>query len=105
MAGEQKVFDDGQRIIDGLDDAIAWTKGDENAARIIPWRAPTSVDVKAIRAKLGMSQKEFAARFGLKLESLRNWEQDKRVPDSSARVLLTLIDREPEAVKRALAIG
>lgn len=104
MAGDLKVINDGQRIVDGLDDVIAWTKGDQNAARVIPWQAPTSVDVKAIRNKLGMSQKEFAACFGLKLESLRNWEQDKRVPETSARVLLTIIDRQPDAVKEALAI-
>jgi putative transcriptional regulator len=95
----------GQKIIDGLDDVIAWTNGDENAARVLDWQAPTSVDVRAIRSKMGMSQRQFAARFGLKLEALRNWEQDKRVPDTSARVLLTIIDREPEAVKKALAIG
>ncbi len=95
----------GQKILDGLDDVIAWTNGDENAARIINWQAPTSVDVRVIRQKMGMTQRQFAARFGLKLDSLRNWEQDKRVPETSARVLLTVIDLEPEAVKRALKIG
>lgn len=105
MAGDRKVYDDGQRIVDGLNNILDWTNGDNNAARIVPFQAPTSVDVKGIRNKLGMSQREFAARFGLKLDSLRNWEQDKRVPDSSARVLLTIIDREPDAVKKALAIG
>lgn len=104
MARNERTFDDGQRIVEGLDEAIAWTQGDESAARLIQWRAPTSVDVKRIRAKLGMSQKEFAACFGLKLESLRNWEQDKRVPETTARVLLKLIDNDPEYVKKALAI-
>lgn len=104
MASERRVSDGGQRIVDGLDDAIAWTKGNEGAARLIPWRAPTSVDVKAIRAKLGMTQREFAACFGLPLESLRNWEQDKRVPETTARVLLRLIDNDPEYVRKALAI-
>ncbi len=95
----------GRKIIEGLDDVIAWTTGDGDAARVLDWQAPTSVDVRAIRQKMGMSQRQFAARFGLKLEALRNWEQDKRVPDTSARVLLTIIDREPEAVKKALAIA
>jgi putative transcriptional regulator len=95
----------GKGIIDALDEVIEWTKGDSNAARIMEWQAPTSVDVRLVRQKLNMSQKKFAACFGLKLESLRNWEQDKRVPDTSARVLLTIIDREPEAVKKALALG
>ncbi len=92
------------KIISGLDDVLAWQNGDKTAGEIIKWDAPTSIDVKAVRAKLGMSQRQFAARFGLKLDTLRNWEQSKRVPDGTARVLLTLIDRDPEGVKRALAI-
>jgi len=100
-----RINDNGRRIIEGLNDVLAFTKGDVNAARIIPWTAPTSVDVRAIRNKLGMSQKEFATCFGLKLESLRNWEQGTRVPETAARVLFTIIDREPDAVKKALAIG
>lgn len=95
----------GQKIIDGLNDVIAWANGDQAAAKVIEFRAPTSVDVRRIRQSLGMTQKEFAAQFGLKLAALRNWEQDKRVADTAARVLLTIIDREPGAVKRALAIG
>lgn len=95
---------DGHKILDGLDDIIAWTEGDDSAARVVRWEAPTSIDVRSVRSKLGMSQRQFAARFGLKLDTLRNWEQSKRVPDGTARVLLTLIDRDPEGVKRALAI-
>lgn len=104
MAAE-RVNDDGRRIIEGLDDVIAFSRGDENAARIIPWRAPTSVDVRAIRQKLDMTQREFAACFGLNLESLRKWEQGTRQPETATRVLFTIIDREPDAVKKALALG
>ena len=60
-------------------------------------------DVPAIRKKLGFTQEKFASSFGVSLGTLRNWEQGARFPDGPARVLLTLIDREPEAVKRALA--
>jgi putative transcriptional regulator len=41
-------------------------------------------------------------RFGLQLGTVRDWEQRKRQPDGAARVLLTVIDKEPEAVERAL---
>ena len=94
-----------RKIIEGLDDVISFTEGDQGAASLVEWTAPTSVDVRAIRAKMQMTQKQFAARFGFRLETLRNWEQDKRVPETSARVLLTIIDRDPEGVKKALAIG
>ncbi len=61
------------------------------------------VDVKAIRAKLGMSQEEFAKKFGLNVTALRDWEQQRRMPRGPTRTLLKIIDREPAAVRRALA--
>lgn len=63
----------------------------------------TPADVKAIRAKLGMSQDAFAATFGFSVAALRDWEQRRRVPRGPARALLQIIDREPEAARRALA--
>jgi putative transcriptional regulator len=49
-----------------------------------------------------MSQAVFAARFGLDLSAVHAWEQRRRNPDRAARVLLAVIDREPDAVVRAL---
>lgn len=63
---------------------------------------PATVDVRAIRKKLHLSQPEFAARFGFTAASVRQWEQGRRQPHGPARVLLTIIDREPGAVRRAL---
>ena len=51
---------------------------------------------------LGLSQTEFAAWFGLSPGTLRNWEQGRRVPEGPARVLLRVIERDPEAVRRAI---
>ena len=45
----------------------------------------------------------FAMRFGLRLGAVRDWEQRKRRPEGGARVLLTVIEKVPEAVARALA--
>ncbi|MDE2476154.1 MAG: type II toxin-antitoxin system MqsA family antitoxin [Alphaproteobacteria bacterium] len=64
--------------------------------------APGQVDVRAIRAKLKLSQSEFAARFGFTTAAVRQWEQGRRYPHGPARVLLTIIEREPNAVRRAL---
>jgi putative transcriptional regulator len=60
-------------------------------------------DVKAIRERLRLSQKQFAAMFGLSLSVVRDWEQRRFTPDQAARTLLKVIDRNPEAVKQALA--
>jgi putative transcriptional regulator len=91
-----------QRIIRGLQDAIAHARGGIVGARVRRLRVPNDIDVRVIRQKLGLSQREFALQFGVSLGTVRHWEQERHVPDGPARVLLRVIDREPEAVKRAL---
>lgn len=60
-------------------------------------------DVAALRKTLRMSQAVFAEVFKLSVATVRDWESRRRKPDGPARVLLQVIAREPEAVKRALA--
>ena len=64
-----------------------------------------SVDVRSVRRKLDMTQAEFARTFAVPVGTLRGWEQRRRRPEGVARVLLQVIDREPEAVRRALQVG
>jgi putative transcriptional regulator len=59
-------------------------------------------DVKRIRESYGHSQAEFATHFGLQLDAIRNWEQGRNHPDPSARLLLRVIEKCPEAVEYAL---
>jgi putative transcriptional regulator len=59
---------------------------------------------KRIRRKLGLSQEDFAQRFRIPLGTLRDWEQHRREPDQAARAYLVVIEREHEAVERALAL-
>jgi len=63
------------------------------------------LEVKAIRRKRGLSQAAFAARYGLNLRTLQDWEQGRVQPDGPARAYLLVILREPRAVERALATG
>lgn len=91
----KKAFD---KIAAGLNDAIAYAKGDEGRGRVA---AP--MDVPAIRHATKKSQAEFARAYRLPIGTLRDWEQNRRQPDAPARVLLTLIEREPETVERIIA--
>jgi putative transcriptional regulator len=52
-----------------------------------------------------MTQQQFAARFGFNINTLRHWEQGRRVPEGPTRAYLLVIDREPEAVQKALRIA
>jgi putative transcriptional regulator len=58
--------------------------------------------VRLARQATGLSQVEFAARFQIPVATLRDWEQGRRKPDATSLAYITVIEREPEAVERAL---
>jgi putative transcriptional regulator len=93
----------GSKIITGLNEAVQYARGHRGGALVREVKVPESIDVLAVRRKLGLSQKEFAFRFGFSLATVRNWEQGHRAPEGPARALLKIIDKEPDAVERALA--
>lgn len=88
-------------IMEGLGDALAFVEGraDVKGYRV---HIPAAVDVRGLRKRLGMTQEEFAMRYGFSLGRLRDWEQGRTKPAASDRVLLTVIAKEPGAVDRAL---
>ncbi|MGH6877799.1 MAG: helix-turn-helix domain-containing protein [Rhizomicrobium sp.] len=71
------------------------------ARRVVPEASPRSV--RTLRRRLGLTQREFADRYGFSVETIRNYEQGHRRPTGPARVLLQVIANEPDAITRALA--
>ena len=84
----------------GLEEAVAFSEGKCPKAVVHEF---SPVDVKNIRARMGMSQNEFASAFGISVSTLRHWERGDRVPRGPALVLLNIVEKEPEAVLKALA--
>jgi len=93
----------GRKILAGLTEAVAYAQGNDTGALTRAVKVPQSVDVRSIRQRMDLTQREFAMRFGFSLGSVKNWEQGHRGPEGSARILLTIVDQEPEAVERALS--
>lgn len=87
-------------IAAGLKDAAAHAKGEGSG--VVEHRTKR-LDVRAIRAKTGMSQQHFCATFGISLGTLRHWEQGLRTPWGAARVLLQVVERNPQAVIDAIS--
>ena len=94
---------DFEGIMAGLGDAlqIAQGRADPETYRL---HAAATVDVRLIRQKLGLTQSAFAATFGFSVGAVRDWEQGRNAPAGTTRVLLTVIDRKPDAVKEALEL-
>ena len=97
MANKQTA---GQRMIASAKQALAFVEGEDNGCVV---RIPAEIDVARIRGKVNMSQRQFAAHFGVSIRTIQEWEQGRAVPSGPARALPIVIDREPKAVRRALA--
>jgi putative transcriptional regulator len=94
---DKKNFDG---IVEGLTEAVAFARGDDVPG--IRVHIPAEIDTKAIRAKLKMTQAQFAARHGFSTAAVRDWEQGRRVPDQGIRAFLKVIAAEPDIVERVL---
>jgi putative transcriptional regulator len=84
--------EDFKGVVAGLEDAIAFAKGDSRRGRIV-----AGPDVKAIRAKTKLSQAKFANKLRVPVATVRDWEHHRRSPDAPARTLLGMVDADPKA--------
>jgi putative transcriptional regulator len=94
----------GQSMIRGFEQALAIANGTAKKGTYVV-HIPPEIDVKAIRGRLGMTQQQFATNFGFSVNTVRHWEQGRRVPEGPTRAYLLVIDREPRAVQKALRIA
>ena len=93
-----KAYD---KVMAGLRDARGYSKGERDGFAVHEIEVPEP-DVVAIRGKTGLSQPAFAKSIGVPLGTLKNWEQRRRRPVGSARVLLALIEKRPSIVQEEL---
>ncbi len=91
----------GKDLVKSLEEALAHAEGKRTRARTHKV-ALKPADIQKARKKLGLSQDQFADAFGVSASTLRKWEQGQRSPTGAAETLLKIIDREPQAVVRAL---
>ncbi len=97
MANRTKI---GLEIEAGLREAIAHRQG-KIALETVIVEPMSASRVKAIRKSVAKSPREFEAKFGIPRRTVEGWEQGRSL-DVSSRALLTIIEREPEAARRAL---
>ncbi|MDP6474559.1 MAG: transcriptional regulator [Alphaproteobacteria bacterium] len=88
----------GQRLLESLQEAAAHARGEPNNMTTETYYFPLDVDVKAVRHKTGATQVQFAKLYGFKVSSVRAWEQGRRKPSQSARILLKVIEKRPDII-------
>jgi putative transcriptional regulator len=64
----------------------------------------TTVDVKGLRERLGLTQNQFSGMIGVSIKTLQNWEQGRREPEGPAKALLRVVEKEPQMVLNALHV-
>jgi putative transcriptional regulator len=104
QAGGRKRAQDatmGEKLLRSAKQARDWVNEKPGRVRVTYVPVP-QVDVRKLRVKMGLSQTQFAAKFGFSLDSIQNWEQGHRRPEGPARVLLAVIAKNPAAVEEAL---
>lgn len=89
-----------------MDKTLVSLKQAVEIARSLPkgghkrWPRPRGADIQELRKRLGLSQTEFARRFGLELASVKSWENDRRVPEQPSCLLLKMIGHDPMTVAK-----
>jgi len=92
----------GESLLKGASEALQYARREKVAARTHRFIVPKHIDVKSIRGKLHLTQKQFSHRYGFNLRTLEKWEQGVHQPDVSARAYLVVIAKNPKMVALAL---
>lgn len=95
-----KDIDSFSGIMDGLQEALAYTKGKAAADTFVRKRSLPEVDSAELRATLSMTQKAFAEVLGVSHRTVEAWESGKSVPTPTAKKLMYLLQTDPSLVQR-----
>ncbi len=93
---QNAMFDE---LVESIEQAKEIMAGQAEPSRMLSFPEP---EVKAIRAKTGLSQNRFANVMGVSKRTLENWEQGRRHPTGPAKALLKILDTDPEFAIKAL---
>ncbi|MEX6504803.1 helix-turn-helix domain-containing protein [Jiella sp. M17.18] len=89
-------------LAESLEQALKWFQGDASEVKVHRFTVEVP-DILELRRRLDLTQEALAAKIGVPVGTLRNWEQGRRYPTGPARVLLNVLSREPETVMAAIA--
>ena len=99
--GKEKHTEFGKALVQGLQEVLAYRRG-ETELETVDYDVMPPARVKAIRKRVAKSARDFERRYHIPARTVEGWEQGRRKPDMTARILLQVIEREPDAVERAL---
>lgn len=93
----------GKRLIESAEHAPAFVDG-RDGPQGYRVHIPERIDVRHIREQFHMSQAQFAEEFGFSVRTLQEWEQGRSIPRGVSKHFLVVLQKEPDAVRRALTV-
>ena len=94
----------GADLVEAFDEIAAFLKGDATVDSYnLPTDALTAERIRAIRRSVASSTKSFEDEFHIPARTIESYEQGRRRPDAATSLLLRVLERDPDAVRRALA--
>ncbi|MBR1616184.1 MAG: helix-turn-helix domain-containing protein [Treponema sp.] len=95
---KEKEFDFNE-LVESMKQAVSISKGEMQPSRVFVF---SPINVKEVREKTNKNQEDFASMIGVKVGTLRNWEQGRRKPDGAALTLLKIVAADPKYVEQVL---
>lgn len=95
---KEKEFDFNE-LVESIKQAVSISKGEMQPSRVFVF---SPINVKEVREKTNKNQEDFASMIGVKVGTLRNWEQGRRKPDGAALTLLKIVAADPKYVEQVL---
>jgi len=84
-----------ERLLESVKETKEIIKGQKEPSRKFLFEEPNAKD---IRAKLSLTQEQFANFLNISVHTLRNWEQERRSPQGAAKILLNIVNKHPEVL-------
>ncbi|BDA85568.1 hypothetical protein Sa4125_31100 [Aureimonas sp. SA4125] len=101
MKSKKTPEEEAEHLAESLEQALKWFEGDDTHVTVHRYTIAVP-DVAKIRRKLKLTQPDFAAKIGVPVATVRNWEQGRRYPTGPARVLLGVLAQQPHLVMSAI---
>lgn len=86
----------------GLEEALEFAQGRDNGTKL---HVLPRVNVKNLRLRTGLTENDFAAAIGISINTLRGWERGVRNPRGPALVLLHLVDKDPQTMRKVKSLS
>jgi len=95
----------GAELMQSMTEAIEYMRGENNGSVEHKIMVPNDINVPKIRKSMNLTPSEFAKKFGFNYKTLQHWERGDRRPTGPARILLCILEKEPNIVHKYLSVN